>query len=290
MTSHDPLSPPAAAPQRPAAPAQSRTAPALAPRFPKCLEELRAELLRAGVERMLAQALEVEAELHISRHRELRDASGRRLVVRNGYLPPRRIVCGAGSIGVHQPRIHDARLDARGRRIRFTSLVLPAYARKATCIARPAEAVFFQGLATGDLSGAFRAVFGAVVDELPQSFLPRLGEVWSADRERLSQRAFDGGEHAQLWADAVPAPPHEPGDARGVGGAPSDCLVLAATTPDGVDVLDVRLGRAQDAECWSQLLAELADRGLAVRFDRIHASAPEATRAAFARHPLRRIG
>jgi hypothetical protein len=244
-------------------------------------------MLRAGVERMLAQALEVEAELHISRHRDLRDASGKRLVVRNGYLPPRRIVCGAGSIGVHQPRIHDARLDARGRRVRFASLVLPAYARTATCIARPAEADFFFGLATGDLSGAFRAVFGAVVEELPQSFLPRLGEVWGADRERLSQRAFDGGAHAQLWADAVPAPSYERGDARG---ATSDCLVLAATTPDGVDVLDVRLGRAQDAECWSALLAELADRGLALRFDRLHASAPEATRTAFARHPLRRIG
>jgi hypothetical protein len=252
---------------------QQRSSP-LAAKHPRSLDALRDELVRAGVERILAQSLEVEADLYIARHRDERDASGKRQVVRNGYLPEREILCGAGLVRVRQPRVHDARVDAHGRRHRYASTVLPAYARTTSCIERPGEDAFFHGLATGDLTRAFQGTFGTVTEELPQSFLPRLRELWEADRERIGRRSFDRERFAQLWADEIPVP-------SGAGDRTRWSLVLAASTPDGVDVLDARAASAADEPSWAALLGALSDRGLELDASCLHASAPSAARAAF---------
>ena len=200
------------------------------------------------------------------------DASGS--PVGNGYLPTREIRCGVGPIRVRQPRVHDARVDAHGRRHRFASTVLPAYARTTTCIGRPAEDAFFHGMAIGDMTRAFQATFGSITAELPQSFLPRLRELWEADRERMNRRSYHGREFAQLWGDAIPVP--EDADE-----ADSCSVLLAATTPEGVDVLDVRLGSPDGEEAWSDLFADLQRRGLTPCPDRLHQTTPEPARAAF---------
>ena len=255
--------------------ARSQSSRPLASMHPGSTEELRHELVRAGVERMLAQALEVEAELHISRHRDLRDESGKRLVVRNGYLPTREIDCGAGPIQVHQPRVNDGRLDSHGRRTRYSSNVLPAYSRSATGIERPSESALYFGLATGDLRLAFEGTFGAILDELPRSFVPRLGELWESDRERLTRRSLQGRDYAEIWADAVPVP-------RGQGEFGEHTLLFAATLPDGVEVLDARVGHPDSSSAWETLLDGLVRRGFVARLDRLRSEVPQVVRNAFA--------
>ena len=236
----------------------------LAPRHPRDLASCRDEVVRAGVERMLSQALEVEAELHISRHRDDRDPGGKRLVVRNGYLPTREIRCGAGTIQVHQPRVHDARVDEHGRRYRFSSTILPAYARQAGCIERPQDAAYLRGLATGDLTEPFAQTFGSIVAELPRSFVPRLEELWEADRERMSRRVFEGEEFAEVWADEVPRPGDE--------GSEFGVLILGASAADGVDVLETRLARLRSESAWADLATALRGRGLDLSPERLHAT------------------
>ena len=56
---------------------------------------------------MQATAIEAEVQQYIQKHSNLHDQSGRRLVVRNGTLPTRRVHTCAGSIEVTQPRIND---------------------------------------------------------------------------------------------------------------------------------------------------------------------------------------
>ena len=53
------------------------------------------ELAREGARRMLAEALEVEVDAYIERHRQERDDSGRALVVRNGHARERRVTVGS---------------------------------------------------------------------------------------------------------------------------------------------------------------------------------------------------
>lgn len=49
------------------------------------------EIIREGAMRMLRVALEEEVAAYIEKHSAVTDDSGRRLVVRNGYLPGRVI-------------------------------------------------------------------------------------------------------------------------------------------------------------------------------------------------------
>ena len=56
------------------------------------------ELLRTGARQMLATAIEAEVAAWIEAHRDVVDNSGRREVVRNGHLPPRKLVTGVGNM------------------------------------------------------------------------------------------------------------------------------------------------------------------------------------------------
>ena len=61
-------------------------------------QDVLTDLLRDGARRMLAQAVEAEVAAWIDAHDHLKDAAGRRQVVRNGHLPERVIQTGLGDI------------------------------------------------------------------------------------------------------------------------------------------------------------------------------------------------
>jgi putative transposase len=54
------------------------------------------ELCRLAAREMIAVALEAERRAWLDAHAEITDATGKRLVVGNGYLPERTITTGAG--------------------------------------------------------------------------------------------------------------------------------------------------------------------------------------------------
>ena len=58
------------------------------------------EILRNGARRLLAQALETEIEIFINQYAELKDASGKQRIVKNGYRPEREIQSGIGPVAV----------------------------------------------------------------------------------------------------------------------------------------------------------------------------------------------
>jgi hypothetical protein len=53
-------------------------------------------IARAGAREMLQRALESELQEFLDRHSDRVDSQGRRLVVRNGQLPPRELLTGWG--------------------------------------------------------------------------------------------------------------------------------------------------------------------------------------------------
>ncbi len=64
-----------------------------------------------------------------------RDADGRRLVVRNGFHGERTTTTSAGPMQVKAPPVNDQRVDAEtGERKRFSSAILPPWARKTPTI------------------------------------------------------------------------------------------------------------------------------------------------------------
>ncbi len=99
-------------------------------------------LVREGARRMLQQAIDAEVEQFLIRHADRRDEQGRRLIVRNGHLPAREILTGAGPLEVRQPRVRDRSPDSE-QRVRFSperAAALPApqpLARRADSAAVP---------------------------------------------------------------------------------------------------------------------------------------------------------
>ncbi len=62
------------------------------------------EILRQGAQKMLKAVLEAEVDCFLARFEEVKDASGRRMVTRNGYLPERTIQTGLGDIPIESAK------------------------------------------------------------------------------------------------------------------------------------------------------------------------------------------
>jgi len=116
------------------------------------------EILRQGARDMLAKAIENEVAEYTDRHAHVRDEQGHRLVVRNGYLPARTIQTGLGDVPVRQPRVRDGRRDEHGRRMRFTSRILPPYLRRTRSVEELLPWLYLKGVSTGDFTEALEAL------------------------------------------------------------------------------------------------------------------------------------
>ena len=105
------------------------------------------EIVREGARRMLAEALRAEVEAYLARFSDERDEDGRRLVVRNGYHQPREVLTSAGAVEVTVPRVNDKRTDPdTGERKRFSSAILPPWARKTPKITEVLPLLYLHGL------------------------------------------------------------------------------------------------------------------------------------------------
>ena len=96
------------------------------------------ELAREGARRMIAAALEAEVEQYVAAFVEEIDEDGKRLVVRNGHARERGLTVGAGTMRLCAPRVNDKRVDEAGKRERFSSRILPAYARRSPKVTKGA--------------------------------------------------------------------------------------------------------------------------------------------------------
>ncbi|MFC1610476.1 hypothetical protein ACFL6C_05925 [Myxococcota bacterium] len=56
---------------------------------------------------MLQAAVEQEAAVVVEQFANVIDTEGRRVIVRNGYLPERDLITGVGPVAVRQPRVRD---------------------------------------------------------------------------------------------------------------------------------------------------------------------------------------
>ena len=87
------------------------------------------EVLRNGARALLAQAVEAEVAALLGCHADKLTADGHQRVVRHRHLPEREIMTGIGPVAVRCPRVRD-RVEQGCERIRFSSAILPPYARR----------------------------------------------------------------------------------------------------------------------------------------------------------------
>ena len=217
------------------------------------------EILREGAQQMLAQAIENEVAEYLTRHADQRDADGRRLVVRNGHLPPREIQTGVGLVEVRQPRVADKRRDEQGERLRFTSQILPPYLRRTKSLGELIPWLYLRGISTGDFTEALQALLGPHAKGLSATNIVRLKESWQQEWKAWSQRSLHEKRYVYLWADGIyfNIRLEDPGNNK-------QCiLVLMGATEDGrKELIAVSDGYRESAQSWRELLLEAKQRGL----------------------------
>src|SRR3712207_2545330 len=99
-------------------------------RQPDAIDDPLTEVLRVGARRLLAQAVEMEAEAFLAAMQDLRLPDGRARLVRHGHGPERQIQTGIGPVPVSRVRIRDRGATGAENRIRFASTILPKWARR----------------------------------------------------------------------------------------------------------------------------------------------------------------
>jgi len=217
------------------------------------------ELVREGARRMLQSAIDAEVEAFIAKHEDRRDESGKRLVVRNGSLPEREILTGAGAIPLKQGRVRDNTPDPE-KRVTFTSNVLPAYLRKTQAIEELIPWLYLKGVSTGDFAEALQSLVGERAAGLSANVVVRLKDQWCVEYEQWSKRDLSGKRYVYIWADGIHAKVRLEDDAN-----KKQCLlVLMGATADGQkELIAVLDGYRESEQSWSELLLDLKQRGLA---------------------------
>ncbi len=115
------------------------------------------DVLRNGARALLAQAVEAEVAALLSAHADKLTDDGRQRLVRHGHLPEREIVTGIGPVAVRCPRVRD-RSGEGPERIRFSSAILPPYARRSKSLEVLIPILYLKGVSTGDFEEAMIAL------------------------------------------------------------------------------------------------------------------------------------
>src|SRR3954469_6857503 len=137
------------------------------------------EVLREGARALLAQAVEAEVAAFLSGHADRQTEEGRQRLVRHGHRPERAIMTGLGPVPVRAPRVRD-RPGAGETRIRFTSAILPPYARRSKSLEVLIPILYLKGISSGDFQDALAALLGPDAGGLSASSIARLKEAGRA--------------------------------------------------------------------------------------------------------------
>ncbi len=146
------------------------------------------EIVREGARRMLAEALQAEVDAYIAQFTGEHGEDGHRLVVRNGSHQPREVLTSAGAVEVTAPRVNDKRIDeVTGERQRFSSAILPPWARKTPKITEVLPLLYLHGLSSGDFVPALGQFLGSAAG-LSAPVITRLTEQWKAEQRVFAAR------------------------------------------------------------------------------------------------------
>ncbi len=207
-------------------------------------------LVREGARRMLVTALKAEVDAYIAAHGGERDSEGHALVVRNGVAEPRKVTTAAGELEIQAPRVNDRREGSR-----FTSAILPPWARRSPKVSEVLPALYLRGISTKDFVAALAEFFGSEAGLSP-SAVQRLTTEWARERETFNGRDLSQVDYVYLWADGVHFNIRLEEDRL-------CCLVLVGVRADGrKELVAVGDGYRESEESWAEVLRDLKRRGM----------------------------
>ena len=227
-------------------------------RQPDTVDDPLTAVLRNGARRLLAQAIEAEADAFLAAMKDMRLLDGRDRLVRHGHGPERQVQTGIGPVAVKRVRLRDRGAEDAGGRIHFTSAILPRWSRRTRSLDALLPVLYLRGVSMGDFQEALSALLGKDAPNLSPSVIVRLRGEWEADYERWQRRDLSARRYVYIWADGVYLQARmEP---------QAECmLVLIGATPEGKkELLGFQVGVRESAQSWRELLVDLKARGLTI--------------------------
>jgi transposase-like protein len=206
-----------------------------------------AAFLRKGIERLVQQLLEEEANERLAEQRVAAAPSGGGAPAgcRSGHGRPRRLRTMAGDLRVRRPRL-------RGFSSGFSSQVLPSFVQRYRQAGQLQMELYLAGLAAADFDRALAGLLGGP-PHLSESATARVRRAWLREQQAWRCAPLGRLEPRYLWIDRL-------GMAGGPGlGARTPLLVAIASLTDGTSTV---LAVEPSAETVSVLLRRLRERGL----------------------------
>jgi putative transposase len=225
---------------------------------PEASDDPLTAILRSGARQLLAQAVEAEAAAFLATMRELRLPDGRERLVRHGLGPERQMQTGIGPVAVQRVKLRDRGAGPTSERVRFTSSILPRWARRTPSLDALLPVLYLRGVSMGDFQEALGALLGKEAPNLSPSVIARLRDTWQADYACWQRRDLAARRYVYIWADGIYLQARmEP---------QAECmLVLIGATPEGQkELLGFQVGVRESAQSWRELLVDLKARGLAI--------------------------
>jgi transposase-like protein len=162
---------------------------------------------------------------------------------------------GIGPVAVRCPRVRD-RVGEGSERIRFSSAILPPYARRSKSLEVLIPILYLKGISTGDFEDALAALVGKGAPGLSASTIARLKEVWTEEHARWQKRDLSAKRYVYCWADGIHLEARLEQQAQCI-------LVIIGATPEGKkELVGFTDGMRESAQSWRDLLLDLKRRGL----------------------------
>ena len=230
-------------------------------RQPETIDDPLTAVAREGARRMLAQVLIAEADAFVAQWKDVKLPDGRDRVVRHGHGPQRFIQTGVGPVEVRRPKVRDRADVDTEEKIRFTSSILPKWARRTKSLDALLPILYLRGVSTGDFQEALAALLGKDAPNLSPAAITRLLAEWQADYDAWQKRDLSARRYVYVWADGVYLQARMEESAECM-------LVLIGATPEGKkELVGFQTGVRESTQSWRELLIELKRRGLEIAPD-----------------------
>ena len=230
-------------------------------RQPDVIDDPLSELAREGARRMLAQALTAEADAFVALWKDMKLPDGRDRVVRHGHGPERAIQTGVGPVEVRRAKVRDRGKVGAAEKIRFTSSILPKWARRTKSLDALLPILYLRGVSTGAFQEALSALLGKDAPNLSPAVITRLTAEWQVDYDAWQKRDLSARRYVYVWADGVYLQARMEADAECM-------LVLIGATPEGKkELVGFQTGVRESAQSWRELLVDVKRRGLEIAPD-----------------------
>ena len=155
-------------------------------------------------------------------------------------------------------RVRDRGAEGAEDRVRFTSTILPKWARRSRSLDTLLPVLYLRGVSTGDFQEALSALLGRDAPNLSPAVVTRLTATWADEYTRWQGRDLSARRYVYVWADGVYLQARMEDQAECM-------LVLIGATPEGKkELVGFQVGVRESAQSWRELLIDVKRRGLAI--------------------------